>query len=251
MRRSLLVLALLLSAAVATAGEEVFEKAYSMEGVTRVSVENVNGRIEASAWDRPYLKVRAVKTARGSRSEETLRLTEIRVRKSGDEIRLETVNPRRRRLFGFLNLGWRNAHVDYEIHMPALAAARLETCNGKVIATGFGSSISCDAVNGSIELRDVFGPVRATTVNGSVRVVFRGLLKESHVETVNGSVDVAFDRQSSVRYTLETVNGRIEGDFDLDVEGKYGPKEARGSYNGGAETLRCETVNGSIRLKTN
>jgi DUF4097 and DUF4098 domain-containing protein YvlB len=76
-------------------------------------------------------------------------------------------------------------------------------------------------------------------------------MRESHVETVNGSVDVAFDRASSIRYDLETVNGRIEGDFALAVEGKYGPKEARGTYNGGAESLRCETVNGSIRLKTN
>lgn len=253
MRRAFLLVSLFLvaaAAAAAAADEQVFEKAYSMEGVSRVSVENVNGKIEAYAWDRPYLKVRAVKTARGGRAEETLRLTEIRVRKSGDEIYLETVNPRRRRLFGFLDFGWRNAHVDYELHMPALAQARLETCNGKVLAIGLGNSIACDAVNGSIELRDVFGPVRATTVNGSVRIVFRGALKESHVETVNGSVDVAFDRGSSIRYTLETVNGRIEGDFDLAVQGKYGPKEARGTYNGGAETLRCETVNGSIRLKT-
>jgi hypothetical protein len=251
MRRALLLAVLLLPAAVAVADEQIFEKAYSMEGVTRVSVENVNGKIEAYAWDRPYLKVRAVKRARGGRSEETLRLTEIRVRKAGAEIQLETVSPRRRRMFGFLNFGWHNVHVDYELHLPALAQARLETCNGKVLAIGLGNSIACDAVNGSIEIRDVFGPVRASTVNGSVRVVFRGALKESHVETVNGSVDIAFDRASSIRYNLETVNGRIEGDLDLAVEGKYGPKEARGTYNGGAETLRCETVNGSIRLKAN
>ena len=251
MRRALLLTSVLLVASTAVADDAVFEKAYSMEGVSRVSVENVNGKIEAYAWDRPYLRVRAVKTAHGGRAEETLRLTEIRVKKSGDEIQLETVNPRRRRLFGFLDFGSRNAHVDYELHLPALAQARLETCNGKVLAIGLGSSIACDAVNGSIELRDVYGPVRATTVNGSVRVVFRGPLRESRVETVNGSVDVAFDRQSSIRYVLETVNGRIEGDFALAVEGKFGPKEARGTYNGGAESLRCETVNGSIRLKTN
>ncbi|HZI65240.1 MAG TPA: hypothetical protein VFF17_01625 [Thermoanaerobaculia bacterium] len=251
MRKALLGLLLLSLTSVATAGEEVFEKAYSMEGASKVSVENVNGKIEAYGWDRPYLKVRAVKSARGPRSEETLRLTEIRVRKVGDEIRLETVNPRRRRLFGFLDLGSRNAHVDYLLHIPTLTHARLETCNGKVLAIGMGNSIACDAVNGSIEIRDVLGPVRASTVNGSVRIVFRGELKDSRVETVNGSVDVAFARASSVRYDLETVNGSIQGDFALAVEGKYGPKEARGEYNGGAQPLRCETVNGSIRLKTN
>jgi len=87
-------------------------------------------------------------------------------------------------------------------------------------------------------------------VNGSVRVSFKGLLKKSRVETVNGSIEIAFDKSSSVRYDLETVNGHIEGDFELPVEGKFGPKEARGSYNGGTESLHCETVNGTIRLKT-
>jgi hypothetical protein len=251
MRKLILVLLLLVPACFLTAGqEEVFEKAFSMEGVSRIFVQNVNGRIEASAWDRPYLKIRAVKTANGGRSEETLRLTEIRVRKIGDEIRLETVNPRRHKLFGFLDFGWHNARVDYELRFTAGTVALLETTNGRVQAKGFDSSLSCDVVNGSIELTECGGPVHATTVNGGLRIAFRGPLKKSELETVNGSVEVAFDRSSSVRYDLQTVNGRIEGDFDLAVEGKHGPKEARGSYNGGSESLHCETVNGSIRLKT-
>lgn len=254
MRRGsfLAFLALLAVAVPAYAEEQVFQKAYSMEGVTRVSVENVNGQIEAIAWDKPYLRVRAVKKARGARADDTLRLTEIRVRKEGDEIRVETINPRRRRLFGFLDIGSHGARVDYELHVPAGAETSLETCNGRVEAVGFGESLSADAVNGTIELRDMAGPLRATTVNGSVSIAFKGPLQKSHFETVNGSVEVKFDRSSSIRYDLATVNGRIDGgDIDLTVEGKFGPKEAKGSYNGGAVALRCETVNGSIRLRMN
>jgi hypothetical protein len=251
MRKLILAVPLLLAAALLPAGQdEVFDKAFSMEGVSRISVQNVNGRIEATAWEKPYLKIRAVKTATGSESEETLRLTEIRVRKVGDEIRLETVNPRRHKLFGFLDFGWHNAKVDYDLWFPAGTAARLETTNGRVQASNFDGSLSCDVVNGSIELTGCAGPVHATTVNGGLRIAFRGPLKKSELETVNGSVEVAFDRSSSVRYDLQTVNGRIEGDFELAVEGRHGPKEARGSYNGGSESLHCETVNGSIRLKT-
>ena len=250
MRKACLAILLFLPALIAVAGEEVYDKAFSLEGVSRISVQNVNGRIEATAWDRPYLKVHAVKTSRG-RSDEDLRLTEIRIRKVGDEIRLETVNPKRHRLFGFLNFGWNEPRVDYDLHFPAGTKARFETCNGKVIASGFDDTLSCDSVNGSIELMDIGGPVRAATVNGSLRLGFRGNFKKSELETVNGSVEVAFHKASSVRYDLETVNGRIEGDIDLAIEGKHGPKEARGSYNGGAETLKCETINGSIRLKTN
>ena len=92
--------------------------------------------------------------------------------------------------------------------------------------------------------------MNATTVNGGLRIAFRGPFKKSEVRLVNGSVEVAFDRNSSVRYDLQTVNGRIEGDFDLAVEGKHGPKEARGLLQRRLGSLRCETVNGSIRLNT-
>jgi len=245
----IVALALLAAANLAAGQQEVFEKAYSMEGIAKVSIENVNGHIEATAWDKPYFKVRAVKTADGGGSAETLRLTEIRVRKVGDEIKVETVNPKRQRLFGFLDFGSRNAHVDYEVQIPANAQVRFETCNGRVNASGFTGALSGDAVNGSIELSNLDGPTTASTVNGSVRLTFKGPLKKSRVETVNGSIDVAFDRSSSIRYDLETVNGHIEGDFDMPVEGKFGPKEARGSYNGGNETLHCETVNGEIRIR--
>ncbi len=254
MRKTVLFLILLAATAPLLAGggeQEIFEKAYSMEGIAKISVDNVNGLIEATAWDKPYFKLRAIKKAEGARAQETLRETEIRVKKVGDEIKVETVNPKRRRLFGFLEFGGSGAHVDYELQIPARTDVRFETCNGKLVATGFAGSLSGDAVNGSIELLDLAGPARATTVNGSVRLGFKGPLRKSRVETVNGSIDVAFDKTSSVRYDLQTVNGHIEGDFDLPVEGKFGPKEARGSYNGGNEPLHCETVNGTIRLRTN
>jgi DUF4097 and DUF4098 domain-containing protein YvlB len=251
MRKVLLAASFVALAAPLHAGpEEVFEKAYSMDGVTKIQVQNVNGHIEATAWERPYFKVRAVKRAEGGRAEDTLKMTEIRVQKVGDAIRVETVNPKRRRLFGFLDFGGSNAHVDYLLRIPARTEVRFETCNGKVTATGFVGHLAGDAVNGSIELSDQEGPASATTVNGNVRVSFKGPLKKSRIETVNGSIDVAFEKSSSVRYDLATVNGRIEGDdVGLAVEGKFGPKEARGSFNGGAEPLHCETVNGTIRLR--
>jgi DUF4097 and DUF4098 domain-containing protein YvlB len=252
-RLALLLLAFALPLRAAGGDQEVFEKAYSMEGVVKISVENVNGNIDATAWDKPYFKVRAVKRVEssGSRAQETLRLTEIRVQKIGNEIKVETVNPKRRRLFGFLDFGGSGAHVDYELQIPAKTDVRFETCNGKLAANGFAGTISGDAVNGSIEMAGIAGPTNANTVNGSVRLAFAGPLRKTRVETVNGSIEVAFDKTSSVRYDLETVNGHIEGNFELPVEGKFGPKEARGSYNGGTEPLHCETVNGTIRLKTN
>ena len=132
MRKAVLAFVLLLPAALALAGkDEVFEKAFSLEGVSRISVQNVNGRIEASAWDRPYLRVRAAKTGTGL-SDETLRQTEIRVSKRGSEIDVETILPKRGRLFGVFEFGGeRGAEVSYEILLPPAMAVDVETVNGR------------------------------------------------------------------------------------------------------------------------
>src|SRR4030095_393778 len=153
MRRAWLALLMLTLAWPLVAGdrEEVFEKAYSMEGVSKVTVENVNGSIEATAWEKPYFKVHAVKRATGGRAEETLRLTEIRIRTVGNEIRLQTITPNGRRLFASLDFGGSNAHVDYVLQIPGQTTVHLETCNGRVTANGFAGTFSGDAGHGDVE----------------------------------------------------------------------------------------------------
>ena len=138
--------------------------------------------------------------------------------------------------------------VDYDVQVPPSTKLTVAAINGEVAIRDLSGNVSVEAVNGEIAISDVSGDVFAKAVNGEIEI--SRVSGDLSAETVNGSVEVAFDPGSSVRYDLETINGRIEADFDLDVEGKYGPKEAKGSYNGGAESLRCETVNGSIRLKT-
>jgi len=61
-------------------------------------------------------------------------------------------------------------------------------------------------------------------------------------------VTITCAKDSSIRCALQTTNGRIQSEFPVTIEGKWGPKEARGSINGGKESLAVETVNGDVRL---
>ena len=93
------------------------------------------------------------------------------------------------------------------------------------------------------------------TVNGSVEVAFAGPLRPAELETVNGSVTVTCARDSSFRYDLQTVNGRIRSEFaELSVEGKWGPKEARGDVQrrarGGCRSRRSTARSGSSRRRS-
>jgi DUF4097 and DUF4098 domain-containing protein YvlB len=231
--------------------EERFEKAYELGGINKVRVQNVNGPVHIESWEKDILKVIAVKKAKGSRADEELRDTEIKVTKQGASIEIETVLPKNGRILGLFNWSTdRGADVTYDLYLPASMAVDIETVNGKITAEKREGALTLNTVNGSVRVEGQGGPLHVNTVNGSVEVAFAGASKPADLETVNGSVTVSCAKDSSFRYDLQTVNGRIKSEFaDLDVKGKWGPKEARGEINGGRDRLAVETVNGEVRLQ--
>lgn len=234
----------------AESAEEKFERAYELAGVDEVRIQNVNGPIELMTWDRAYLRVTAYKRAKGSRAEERLKETEIRVVKAGSKIDIETILPKRGRFLGLFSFSdGRSIDVSYEIRLPPSTAVEVETVNGRISAEKRTGTLSLNTVNGSVRVEAHEAPLHVNTVNGSVEVAFVGPIRPADVETVNGSVTVWGSKESSIRYELQTVNGKIRSDFaGLTVEGKWGPREARGTFNGGKERLSVGTVNGEVRI---
>ena len=248
-----LSLAALALAGVARAGEAVeekFEKTYDGSGITRLRLQNVNGSVRIGTWEQPSIRVSAVKRAKGSGAEEALSETQIRVTKQGSTLDIETILPKQSRSWGFFSWGSRpGAEVTYDLSLPAALEVDVETVNGKVTAERRLGPVTLNTVNGSVRVDAQEAPIHVNTVNGSVEVAFAGPLQAADLETVNGSVTVSCARDSSFRYDLQTVNGKIRSDFpDVTVEGKWGPKEARGEVAGGKGRLAVETVNGEVRI---
>ncbi len=231
------------------ATQERFEKKYDLAGIRKVRVQNVNGVIQIESGG-DQLQVIAVKKVKSASDADLLRETEIRVTKSGGTIEVETVLPKRGRFFPWSFFGrTSSADVAYQITLPAALALEAETVNGRVTATNRAGDLVLSTVNGGVRVEGHDGPLKVNTVNGSVEVSFAGPMRQASLETVNGSVTVTCARESSIRCTLQTTNGRIQSQFpEVTVEGKWGPKEARGAINGGRESLAVETVNGDVRL---
>jgi hypothetical protein len=229
--------------AVAGAATETFEKAYSLEGVDRVRVENVNGRMDVTAWDRNYVRVTAVKSGTPSALENTV----IRVTQPGSEIRVETVALRRPHLFSFLFGGHRLAKVEYRILLPAATPARLETVNGSVHVEGRRAETRAETVNGSIDLRGISGVLHAETVNGRISLT-REDSEDTYLETVNGSIEAELPGSASFRYRLSSINGSMEVGERRSRAHAIGIKSFEGDVNGGKSLVKAGTVNGSIRI---
>lgn len=230
--------------------EQKFEKTYDAAGVDHLRLQNVNGPVRVVTWEKPHIRVYAVKRAKGSDAEEAVATTEIRVTKQGSTIDVETILPKPTRTWGLFEWGHRNgAEVTYELSLPASVPVDVETVNGRVTAERRLAPLTLNTVNGSVRVEAHDAPLHVNTVNGSVEVSFVGALHSAELETVNGSVTVSCARDSSFRYDLQTVNGKIRSDFpEVTVEGKWGPKEARGEVAGGKGRLAVETVNGEVRV---
>jgi DUF4097 and DUF4098 domain-containing protein YvlB len=228
--------------------EERFEKTYELTGVSKVRLQNVNGAVSLETGGE-HLKVVAVKSVRRASDSDLLKETEIRVTKAGATIEIETVLPRRGRVFQWFLFGRPSAaEVAYQVTLPPAIAVEAETVNGRVSASGRTGDLVLSTVNGAVRVEGQDGPLKVNTVNGSVEASFAGAMRQASLETVNGSVTITCAKDSSIRCALQTTNGRIRSEFPVTIEGKWGPKEARGSINGGKESLSVETVNGDVRL---
>jgi DUF4097 and DUF4098 domain-containing protein YvlB len=231
------------------ATQERFEKKYDLAGIRKVRVQNVNGSIQIETGG-DQLQVVAIKKVKSASDSDLLKETEIRVTKSGSIIEVETMLPKRGHFFAWSFFGRSgSADVAYQITLPAALALEAETVNGRLAAANRAGDLVLSTVNGGVHVEGQDGPLKVNTVNGSVEVFFAGPMRQASLETVNGSVTVTCARESSIRCTLQTTNGRIQSQFpEVTVEGKWGPKEARGAINGGRESLAVETVNGDVRL---
>jgi hypothetical protein len=230
------------------ATQERFEKTYELQGVRKVRLQNVNGAVSIESGGE-HLRVVAVKSVRRASDADLLKETEIRVTKTGAAIEIETILPKKGSFFpAFLFGRAGSAEVSYQVTLPAAIAFEAETVNGRLAASRRTGDLVLSTVNGAVKVEGQDGPLRVNTVNGSVEVSFAGAMRQASLETVNGSVTVTCAKDSSIRCALQTTNGRIQSEFPVTIEGKWGPKEARGSINGGRESLAVETVNGDVRL---
>lgn len=227
-----------------SAREQVWEKAFSLEGVRSVHVENVNGTIRARNWDRDYVRVTATESGR----ERSLENTEIRTSLESGVIRIRTVSKHHRHFFFFF---WNSDHlakVEYELRLPARTDVSLETVNGSVHTEGLVGGVRATTVNGRVEADGVGGDFRGETVNGRIWARLSAEPSEVRMHTVNGEIEAEVPAGASFRYRLETVNGRLSVGDEASRTRGLGGNHLDGEIAGGRGEVRANSVNGSIRI---
>jgi len=154
---------------------------------------------------------------------------------------------------------------DFELQVPRDVDLTASTVNdGDVIVKDVSGQYSVHNVNGTVEMTNVDGSGTAKTVNGELKVFFRGNPQNnSSFSTINGDVDLYFLPKFSADLRFKTFNGEIYSDFQMSslpprqpeaehTAGKFVFRADRftgGRVAAGGPEIKIETLNGDIHIR--
>lgn len=254
--RSLLIAALLSATTAALGAAQDFNWHGRIAQGKRLEVKGVNGDVRAVLSSGAEAVVNAAKHSRRSDPDDV----EIKVVESDEGITICAVypTPPRARRENSCEPGdrWHSSTedndvvVDFEVQVPAGVVFNGQTVNGEMSAEGLKADVKASTVNGSVRVTTT-GLAEASTVNGSVYVEMGRADWSDELEftTVNGKITLIMPDKLDTEVRASTVNGEIESDYPLMISGKFGPRRVRGTIGAGGRTLNLSTVNGEIRLR--
>ena len=219
-----------------------FHQTYALEAHGSVVLENINGDVKITAWDRNEVKVDARKRAH---SQELLDDARIIVDVARGSIAIRTQYPDQ-------DNPDKPAIVDYSVKVPR--AARLEhvkLVNGALEIAGLRGEVRASSVNGAIRTRGLAGDVWLSTVSGPLEALFDEIpaSRSISMNSVNGSIQVLLPMDARADLQADTVSGGIDSDFGLPVErGRFAGRHWSAALRGGGAHIRVSNVNGSISL---
>jgi len=229
--------------------KEPFSQTAPFNANGELSLDNVNGHVEVSTWDKNEILIEGEKSAK---TDEELKAIELTIETSPTAATIKTRLPKRSgSWFSGSNI---RAAVSFRLTVPTNAVIRhLSSVNGSVTLNGPAGPVNATTVNGRITATGLRGDAKLTTVNGSVHATFASLGAGQHLtfDSVNGSITVALPADAGADVRASVVNGHIDCDFPLTLSsGRIKGGSLKGTIGDGRATLKAESVNGSIHFQS-
>jgi DUF4097 and DUF4098 domain-containing protein YvlB len=226
---------------------EEFHQTYALTPDGRVELDNINGAVHISTWDRNEVKVDAVKSA-----DVKDRLDDARIEIDSDKTSLSIRTKYRDHDLTF-NWGSHNnpASVEYTLTVPrTVRLDEIKLINGSLDITGVTGEVHASCINGRLEAHNLAGRAELSTINGHLDARFDQLAGSSiELNSVNGSVALTIPSDSKAEIEASTVSGGIENDFGLHVNHhRYVGHDLRGELGAGGPRIKLENVNGHIEI---
>jgi DUF4097 and DUF4098 domain-containing protein YvlB len=218
-----------------------FHRTVPLPANGQVSLENVNGNVEITGWDRNEVQIDAVKKAR---DQQRLNEASIEVETGSDYVKIRTQYPHNQ-------TNNNPASVHYILHVPQ--NARLDSIsliNGALTVQKVTGEVNAKLINGKTQISDLIGAANISSVNGSIEAHYASLnnVREIKLKSVNGSIDLGLPGSPNADVKASTVNGSMKSDFPLTVQGSFASHSLSGTLGSGGTRIELSNVNGSIHI---
>ena len=220
---------------------EEFHKTIPLNANGRISLENVNGNVEITGWDKNEVQIDAVKSAR---DQQRLDEAKIEVEGSGDSVQIRTRYPEGRS-------NENPASVHYVVHVPARALLeKIHLVNGSLQISQFKGEVIAHLVNGKLKAHDLASRAELSTVNGSSEVSYNTLanVQEVKISAVNGSINLMLPASPNANISASSVSGNIKSDFPIQVDSGFVGHHMNGTLGSGGTRIELSNVNGSTHI---
>lgn len=226
---------------------EEFHQTYAITADGRVELDNINGAVHVSSWDRNEVKVDAVKYAD---TKERLDEMKIEIDSGKDYLSVRTKYPNHDHSW---NWGSHNnpGGVEYTLTVPrTVRLDEIKLINGSLDMNGVSGEVRASCINGRLEAHDLAGRAQLSTVNGRLEANFQKLGGQTvELNSVNGEIGLTIPSDSNAEVEASTVSGGIHNDFGLRVSHHFVGHNLRGDLGNGGTHIRLSDVNGRIDIR--
>jgi hypothetical protein len=225
---------------------EEFHHTYPLNTGGSVSLDNINGPVHISSWDRNEVKVDAIKSAY---SQERLNDAHIEVEATSNHISIKTKYPDHEE--------WEHsrrdnpASVEYTLTVPKSARLdQIRLINGSLDVSNISGEVDASCINGTLTAKDLTGPMKLSSINGRTDASINPPGDEFiKLSAVNGSLNLTLPSDAKARIEANTVTGKIENNFGLHVNNhRYVGHDVRGELGNGGAHIELNNVNGPIEI---
>ena len=255
-----------------------FNQTYQLPQGARVEISSIRGSVKITNTDSATAEVQVIRTAR---TRADLEFHKIEVAQTGNTLVVRGVQEPEER-------GRRNVQVNHQVilklprsidlsvtsvsgslqsgdvdgpvHVSSISGSanfgnvggklQVNSVSGSVEVGNVGSDARVNSVSGNVGLGHVNGSLDVTSVSGGVKAGLMSLSPQGiHINSVSGSIEIAFKSEVNADFTAEHVSGQVYLDVpNVSRESEEKSSNVRARIGAGGTPITISSVSGSIRL---
>jgi len=220
-----------------TPGPATETRTFALQSGGRLKVNNVDGNIQVSVWDKNEVSLTAKFTQ--DRDGKHVRLE---VQSAKDSLEISVKQPEKNWL-GLLR--GNDASCQIELKVPRKVIGHFNAVDGNITLESISGDTTAKTVDGNISFKNIQGRFNASTVDGNIKGSHEGPEDGMELSTVDGNIEVKMQNPKG-KLTASCVDGSVAFNAPGASDVQTSKRNVSATFGQGGQPIRLKTVDGSI-----